>query len=454
MMNLKNIGPEKLLLFCGFSLALTLVGFWQFQFHVTEAERLARVHNGVATCFARVTQTFTAAMIKDAASPYLKRDFMALSDECLREGTRSSGITLANYARANKIFEELVSEVYWFHEKVAKVLAAHAGRADAEAPVQAISEKFAKVEESKLDLQDQLDLLGTQYREARLRYEILVAISFFGFVASLLLMGLKEAALLRHRRNVERQALSLLNTGHTMAASLVDQLVTRALQGQGLVVSAQVFADYHSHVLERLALRSIPRVAELPPQAKAPDATAAAPEVEPPVAAAITEDLPAVYAPSEVEVRRMLTAQAVRLKASMEIQEAMVVAETEVLAQVLQALGQRLGAKLHITGKREGERYVIALTAQEVCIPANELEYAAGRTRSVEGVDVNTIIAMDLVKEAGMDVTLRNRINADGKLIGAEAVVGLALGNNRELVTVVRGRKKDLLRAIAPADFN
>lgn len=443
MKKLQHVGLEKILLFCGFTFALTLVGFWQFQHHASEAEKLARVQSGVGTCFARVTQSFTAAMIKEFSSPYLKRDFMAMSDDCLREGTKTAGLKLEAFSKANKIFNELVSEVYWFHEKVVKVLAITAGNANAQVPMQAITEKYTKVEGLKLDLQDQLDLISAQFREARLRDEILVGSAFFFFIVSLSILGLREMASLRQKRLIENQALSLLNTGHSQTGGMVDQLVQKALTGQGMLVTAQVFTDYHSGVLERMATRPAAPIFE--------DRAEAAAVVEEVIEVAA----PVAQSEAEIDARKLLTAQAVRLKASMEVQEATIVADAEVVAQLMQAFGQRFASgKVNLTGKREGERYVVCVEASDVCLRASELEYIHGKTHQMDGVDVNVIIAMDIIREANVDAVIRNRMNAEGVIIGAEAVLSFATNTNRTLVNVVRGKKKDLARTLGPSQFN
>jgi hypothetical protein len=444
MNKLHNLGLEKILLFCGFTFALTLVGFWQFQHHAAESEKLARVQSGVGTCFARVTQSFTAAMIKEFSSPYLKRDFMAMSDDCLREGTKTAGIKMEAFTKANKVFNELVSEVYWFHEKVIKVLGATAGNPNTQIPMQSITEKYTKVEGLKLDLQDQLDLMSNQFREARLRDEILVGSAFFFFIISLSILGIREVASLRRKRWIENQALSLLNTGHSQTGAMVDQLVQKALNGQGMIVTAQVFTDYHSSVLERISVRtSVPLFED-----RIETSAAIVEEISEPI-------IPVIQHESEIDARKLLTAQAVRLKASMEVQDATIVADPEVVAQLMQAFGQRFASgKVNLTGKREGERYVVCVEASDVCLKASELEYIHGKTNRMDGVDLNVIIAMDIIRETHVDAVIRNRINAEGVIIGAEAVLSFATNTSRTLVNVVRGKKKDLARTLGPSQFN
>jgi hypothetical protein len=445
MKKLQTIALEKILLFCGFSLALTVIGFWEFQSNVSMSEKLARVQTGLSTCFSRVNQTFTAAMIKDYNGPYLKRDFMALTDECLKEGSKAAGVDMSTLPKASVYFNELLSEVHWFHEKVVKVVGAQAG--GVEVPMNAINEKFMKIEELKLDLTDQLDGVHGQYREARLRDELLVAAAFMMFMGSLFIFGLKELALLRHRREMEHKALSLLNTGSARAAAMVDQLVQKALAGQGMPVTAQVFNDYHTTVLEQMSFQPLPqRVKEQK-------------TVEP--AAAVIETTQAEVAElakpeeSSVDIRKLLTNQALRLKASMEVQDGEVSVDPEVLAQVIQAFGQRLvfgDLKLH--GVRSSDRYEVKLQATNLCFNVHELNYIADTTSSMEGVDVNVLIAMDLIRDHGLEAQVKNRLGNDGAIIGAEVVIALNANPNRTLVNVVKGKKRDLQQRLSEVTFN
>jgi hypothetical protein len=445
MKKLQTIALEKILLFCGFSLALTVIGFWEYQSNVSMSEKLARVQTGVSTCFSRVNQTFTAAMIKDFNGPYLKRDFMALTDECLKEGSKAAGVDMSTLPKASVYFNELLSEVHWFHEKVVKVVGAQAG--GVEVPMNAINEKFMKIEELKLDLTDQLDSVHGQYREARLRDELLVAAAFMMFMGSLFIFGLKELALLRHRREMEHKALSLLNTGSARAAAMVDQLVQKALTGQGMPVTAQVFNDYHTTILEQMSFRPLPQRVK---EQKAAELLA-------PVMNATQAEVSEMVKPEEnaVDIRKLLTNQALRLKASMEVQDGEVSVDPEVLAQVIQAFGQRLvfgDLKLH--GVRSADRYEIKLQATNLCFNVHELNYIADTTSSMEGVDVNVLIAMDLIRDHALEAQVKNRLGNDGAIIGAEVVIALNANPNRTLVNVVKGKKRDLQQQLSEVTFN
>jgi hypothetical protein len=446
MKKLQTIALEKILLFCGFSMALTIIGFWEYQSNVSMSEKLAKVQTGVSTCYTRVNQTFTAAMIKDFNGPYLKRDFMALTDECLKEGSKSAGIDMSTLPKAGQYFNDLVSEVHWFHEKVVKVVGAQAG--GVEIPMNAINEKFMKIEELKLDLTDQLDSVYGQYREARLRDELLVSAAFFMFMGSLFIFGLKELSLLRHRREIEHKALSLLNTGSGRAAAMIDQLVQKALSGQGMPIAAQVFNDYHTTVLEKMSFQPLS-----PLKTKNNDETelkAEADEERAPMIAAIEETKDHL-----VDIRKLLTNQALRLKASMEVQDGEVSVDSEVLAQVLQAFGQRLiFGDLKLNGARINDKYEVKLQATNLCFNVHELNYIENTNSSLEGVDVNVIIAMDIIRDNGLEAKVLNRLGVDGGTIGAEVVITMPANSNRSLVNIVRGKKRDLQQKLNESTFN
>lgn len=448
MKKLQTLALEKILLFCGFSMALTIIGFWEYQSNVSMSEKLSKVQTGVSTCYTRVNQTFTAAMIKDFNGTYLKRDFMALTDECLKEGSKSAGIDMSALPKAGQYFNDLVSEVHWFHEKVVKVVGAQAG--GVEIPMNAINEKFMKIEELKLDLTDQLDSVYGQYREARLRDELLVSAAFFMFMTSLFIFGLKELSLLRHRREVEHKALSLLNTGSGRAAAMVDQLVQKALIGQGMPIAAQVFNDYHTTVLEKMSFQPLTAL-----KAKQSDEREMKVEVAQAPAPVMAEKTEQKNEDQLVDVRKLLTNQALRLKASMEVQDGEVSVDPEVLAQVIQTFGQRLAyGDLKLNGARVNDKYEVTLQASNLCFNVHELNYIENTNSSLEGVDVNVIIAMDIIRDNGLDAKVLNRLGVDGGTIGAEVVITMAASSNRSLVNIVRGKKRDLQQKLTESTFN
>lgn len=448
MKKLPALGLEKILLFSGFTLALTMAGFWHLRQNVTRAEQLATFQQGVSTCFARVTQTFTAAMIRDTRSPYLNKDFMSLSDECLREGAKTSQVDLSAMPKAARLNNDLVSEVYWFHEKVMKVMGAGSLSAKDAIPMNGVSDKYAKIEGMKLDLVDQVDISLGHARSARVRDEFLMGGAFCLFMAALSLLAIRRTRAMRTLRDIERQALALLNTGNVNVAAMVDQLLGRALNAAEMPVTLRVFRDYHGDVMETMV--STPtRTVEAPTTIHTDEAQAAtldAPETVGPDAGTIemAPDADAGTA-AGVDIRHLLINQATRLNVSLEVQDGMVLADEEAISQVIQSMAQRYaGWSVGLEGKCQDSIYVIRMFAEGVCLNSSELEYASRAGARVEGVDVNIVMAVDLAREEGLYFHTANRLGADGSIAGSEAVLELPLVPNRNLTTVVRGKKREL----------
>ncbi len=156
-----------------------------------------------------------------------------------------------------------------------------------------------------------------------------------------------------------------------------------------------------------------------------------------------------------MDARKILTAQAVRLKASMEVQEATILADAELISQIIQAFGQRFSSgKVQLQGVRVGDNYQVKVIAENACFNASELNYVTKADASMQGVDVNVVLAMDLIRENSIQAQIKNRTNEVGVVAGAEAVFTLPSVPTRSLMNVVRGKKKDLARTLLPAEFN
>ena len=139
MKKLLSLSPSKIYLFCGLGLMLTLGAFWHHQVNQTQLDRLNILNQGVGTCFNRISQTFTAMMIKEVRSPYLNRQFMGLSDECLSETIKGINPFKKNVGKGYETLNQLISEVHWFHEKVVKIHTPWIGGKNLDAPLAPLS---------------------------------------------------------------------------------------------------------------------------------------------------------------------------------------------------------------------------------------------------------------------------------------------------------------------------
>jgi len=81
---------------------------------------LHKINNGIGICFQRVTQTFTALMIREIGSEYLTKDFRSMTSDCLNEVSNvlaSLGATDA----ISKMTNNFKSDLHWFNLKIDKV---------------------------------------------------------------------------------------------------------------------------------------------------------------------------------------------------------------------------------------------------------------------------------------------------------------------------------------------
>jgi len=80
-----------------------------------------KMATGMNICFQRVNQTFTALMLKDLSSDFLKSDFKNTTGDCFSE--LSAGLTslVANDTKILSQMNNLISDVHWFSQKTARV---------------------------------------------------------------------------------------------------------------------------------------------------------------------------------------------------------------------------------------------------------------------------------------------------------------------------------------------
>lgn len=217
MKKLLSISPAKIYLLCGLSLFMTLGAFWHHQMNQTQLDRLNILNQGVGTCFNRISQTFTAMMIKDIRSPYLNRGFMGLSDECLNETIKGINPFKKNVGKGYETLNQLISEVHWFHEKITKIHTPMLAKPDLATSLTPLSDRYGKMENYKLDLVDEIDATTNQLRAVQMNDEYLMGAGLILFVLALSALSLQEFNRQQLQREIERDALNFLKAGKNNA---------------------------------------------------------------------------------------------------------------------------------------------------------------------------------------------------------------------------------------------
>ena len=192
MKKLLSISSSKIYMAAGLGLLLTLGAFWHHQMNQTQLDRMNILSQGVNTCFNRISQTFTAMMIKDIQSPYLNRGFMGLSDECLNETIKGINPFRKHVGKGYETLNQLISEVHWFHEKVLKIHSPMLSNANINIPLSPLTDRFTKMENFKVTLMDEIDATNSQLREVQMNDEFLMGTGLILFVLALSFLSLQR----------------------------------------------------------------------------------------------------------------------------------------------------------------------------------------------------------------------------------------------------------------------
>lgn len=447
MKKLLSLSSSKIYLACGLGLLMTLGAFWHHQMNQTQLDRMNILNQGVATCFNRISQTFTAMMIKEIRSPYLNRGFMALSDECLNETIKGINPFRKNVGKGYETLNQLISEVHWFHEKIMKIHAPMLAGLNLNAPLSSISDRYSKMENYKVNLMDEIDAASYALREVQMNDEFLMGAGLIIFVLSLSLLSLKEFNRMQVQREIEREALNFLKAGKANVGAIVDQLVDRALTTQGMPVTAQIFRDYHEDMLEKNILRA-PKAAPVAIEAAAP----AAVEEH-------TEAPEAVYSGHKTSLKEILVSiQNIQSSDSIhmsEVRDVQLNVPYESFEQMINAAINQLATrrtdnkKIMISNQIHSDRSIVNLFLKGSTFNASELEFAEGRDAiAADGIDMNLVILKEMVNETGAQWYLENKTDRSGTITGMNIrfTAPRAPKERSKLVSVFRGKKKDLQR--------
>ncbi len=449
MKKLLSLSPSKIYLFCALSMFSTLGAFWHHQTNQSQLDRLNILNQGIGTCFNRISQTFTAMMIKDVQSPYLNRGFMSLSDECLNETIKGINPFKKNVGKGYETLNQLISEVHWFHEKVTKLHGPLLNNPATPVVLGPLTDRFGKMETYKMGLVDEIDATTTQLRGVQMNDELLMGSGLIFFVLALTLLSLQDFNRNQLKKEVEREALNFLKAGNSNVGALVDQLVDRALVGQGLSVTAQIFRDYHGDLLEKMApSRAEP---EITPKARpAAEAREASVTEADPVASVHKTSLKEVL----VAIQNLHPKDTIHMS---EVRDVQLDVPYEAFEQMLSAAVNQLAVrknehkKIMVGNQIHSDKSVVNLFLAGSTFNISELEFAqGGKAVMGDGIDMNLVILKEMVTESGAQWHLENKVDRNGTITGMNIRFSLnrTPKERSKLVSVIKGKKKDLSREL------
>jgi uncharacterized membrane protein YidH (DUF202 family) len=449
MKKILSLTSSKILLFCGMGLLMTIGGFWHYQTNQVQHERMNVLNQGVATCFNRISQTFTAMMIKDIKSPYLHQAFMSLSDECLNETIKGMNPFKADAGKGYDVLNKLISEVHWFHEKVLKIHAPMLAGKELNPPMSTLSDRFAKMENYKITLLDEVDMTNEQIRQVQTNDEFLMGAGLIMFVLSLSALALKEFSRVQNQIQIEKEAINLLKAGQANVGAMVDRLVERSLTSQGFPVTAQIFKDYHETLLERSNARiiSTDEAKDEPEEMEEDTYEVAAPVLGP--KASLKEVVVSLQNIHSKELLNISDVRDVSLAIAFESFEQMMNAAVTLFSSHRQDTHK----KIMISNQIHSDRTVINLFLANSTFTSAELEANQNDKASMAHIaDVNLMIMKEMAAETGTQFTFENKTDRQGKIAGMtlKFVINRAAREQKlkNLISVVKGKKKDLARQL------
>lgn len=448
MKKLLTIKPAGIFIFAGLSLAMILGSFWHYQSNQTQLGRLSVLNQGLSTCFNRVSQTFTAMMISDLQSPYVKTEFTNLSNECLAEAAAGSKALKSSMGKAYENLNQLISETHWFHEKISRLQ----NQKDISALLAPVSDRYGRMENYRQTMSDEIDSTSSLIRKVQRNDEFLMGMGLIMFVIALSLLSLQEYQRFEMKRSIEREALNYLTTGQANVGAIVDRLVESALTTQGMPVTAQIFRDYHGDILERQATR-------ISTDAPVTEEVVEEESFATPVSTEIT--LADVREKTSLK-EALVTLQNLQSKENLhiaELRDVQLLANSEGVEHMMNAAVNALlshrkdDKKIMIGTQVHSDRVILNFFLGGCVFSATELEYSSNPEVIAEGLDMNLQILKEMVALANAQWFIENKVDRHGKITGMNIrlILDRAMKENRSknLVSVMKGKKKDLAKTLS-----
>ena len=446
MKKLLSISPITYLMIAVSGLALSVGGMWHQHLGQKQLNEFGVLNEGISTCFNRVSQTFTATMIKDFKSNYLSRSFMSLSDECLSEAIKGMKPFKSELNKGHKTLQQMISEVHWFHESVLKTITPAMAKVDKPFDTTAAVNRFKKMEEYKTNLTDEIQQASNDLRTSSKNDQIAVTLGVLAVFMAFVVMMAQENQKNATRKQIEARALSLLEASKADNSAVIDQLIDEALINASLENTAQLFRDYNGEILEKQTTR-FAKVSSAKEENKAEQEEADE-----------FEDSDEVSYSSASLREALITLQNIHGKEninSSEVREVRLAVEAEALEQVVNAAITKLlehkngNKRIQVSNQVHSDRSILNFFLKDATFNVSELEYAS--TTGAQTTDLNLILLKEICADNGVQWFAENKLSRNGSIEGMNIrmVIKRAPKNTKKnLVSVVRGKKRDIQTSI------
>lgn len=462
MKNLLKTSSTKIYLASGLSMLMVLGSMWHFHYIQKNLDKISTIQQGVSTCFNRVSQTFTALMIKDVKSPYLNKNFMNLSEECLAETLRQFEPLKSEVLSGLNLLNQLVSEVSWFHQSVLKMHSPLMLNQKNGLKISSFTTYFGRLENLKMNLSDEITNSVNGYNNIKKNDIFILALSFIILIASIGLLSAQEVNHLKELAAIENRSLNLMQTGKEGLGSMIDDLVDSSLMMNNLPVTAQIFKDYHEDLLEKLSAKSYTLLShknnhELDRKEMLQNQHNEMHLLQDAVNDSYKTSLLKVVESIQKNNQQDLsfidfqTLRDVDLNIPFELIE-------QILSSAIFHMKSKILSRdwnLHLTNQIHSDKSIINFQIPDFCFEEDEIRYFRNQTdlnldRSTHDIDVHLVILKELIKEAQAQCFLENKIDRHSRKMSGHLrlIVERTPKSKNKLISLKKGKKKDLVRSL------
>jgi hypothetical protein len=162
-----------------------------------------KMASGINICFQRVNQTFTALMLKDLSSDFIKNDFKNTTGECFSQLSAALGGVLSADSEVNTQMNNLISDVHWFGQKATRV--AKLAKDDGIDLFQSnIIGKYEQLESLKMDIEEGILTSADNINKSKTLAMVAMILSQLTLLFSIIGLFMKKKLVSKGMADVEK----------------------------------------------------------------------------------------------------------------------------------------------------------------------------------------------------------------------------------------------------------
>ena len=475
--NLNGIVQGRLRLMMGVCLVGMIASSIFLQKKSQHTDALSFLNEGNEACFTRVRQTYTARLVDGTNSSYVKKPFLALTEECYGESLAKAD-TMTGVQGIETIkdgLNSLSNDVHWFHEKVSSSLSSEASTEESgltnptpeSVMLSHLAGRFEKLESKFLEISSEINIS----KQSTLKFYSLVKKVFLGFSFIVPFLIVIEYFLTRSGEqrfhSIEDKSRQLLKNPNTDFTK-VRNLVSRALDNAGYNHVKKLF----DHKIYDLAVettqtdlsdivgRPVPvkgSSRDIERQLDRMIADEQNPSME------VVEATSKNHTKCEATLTQVLDALSSKIftygiRMDIQTEEVTVFGESEALQQVFYHILSNAidsyqfedeGKYLSIRMRRLGGTLLIDFFDAGAGFSSDFLKHASkGEVERSKDTNKALLIVKELLEDIDASISYENVANEDGIVVGKKVQLSLRAVPKSQLVRVVRGKKSDLRKVL------